>query len=243
MLKKLPLLFVVFGLVLVLSACEQPVPPTSTVAGQADLQPTVVAPESEAKPQEEGKAENQSTKQEQAQSKQESPAVSKAPKPKEPSVASKVQTPKPQQPKDEVISPQQAKSVAFAHAKVNESKVVGLKVELERDNGKLFYEVEFYAGGSEFEYKIHANSQEILSAEKDDRSILQVAKYISTDRAIGVALKHAGVAKTEVRELNAELEDGVNPFYEVDFEHKGVEYEYRIDAQNGNILHHRNEID
>ena len=202
-------------------------------------------------PKEEQKSDNneskQENKQEQSASKQEQSAVSQETQQvKEQSVVSKVQAQQFQQQEqqsDNVISRSQAKSAALAHAKVDADQAKGLKAELDRDNGNLYYEVEFYVGGSEFEYKIDAKSKEILSAEKDDVSILNVAKYISSEKAINVALNHAGIAKSEAREVSVELEDGKSSFFEVDFEYNGVEYEYRIDAQNGKILHHRNEID
>ena len=42
-----------------------------------------------------------------------------------------------------------------------------MKVELDRDDGVYLYEVEFKAGGMEYEYEIDAYSGAVLKAERD----------------------------------------------------------------------------
>ena len=43
-----------------------------------------------------------------------------------------------------------------------------LKCELDREKGKLVYEVEFEADGVEYEYTIDAETGEIVKIEKED---------------------------------------------------------------------------
>lgn len=64
----------------------------------------------------------------------------------------------------------QAKAAAFKHAKVKESQVTDLDVELDKENGKLVYEVSFDAGGYEYDYDIDAYTGKVLrhQKEKDD---------------------------------------------------------------------------
>lgn len=57
------------------------------------------------------------------------------------------------------------------------------------------------------------------------------ANFINRDRAIDLALNHAGLTRAEVRDLEAELDYEPNgTFWEVDFEAKGLEYSYDINA-------------
>ena len=65
------------------------------------------------------------------------------------------------------ITADEAKAAAFKHAGVNESDVVGLDVDLDRDDGVLKYEVDFYSGGVEYDYDINAETGDVISADKD----------------------------------------------------------------------------
>ena len=67
-----------------------------------------------------------------------------------------------------VIGQDEAKAVALAHAGVSETDASRLKIELDRDDGRAKYEVEFYAGRVEYSYDIDAASGEILSFEMDN---------------------------------------------------------------------------
>ena len=64
----------------------------------------------------------------------------------------------------------EAKSIALNHAGVSESKAYDMDVELDEEDGKLVYEVEFKSGGMEYDYEIDAATGTILQqeAEKDD---------------------------------------------------------------------------
>lgn len=71
-----------------------------------------------------------------------------------------------------VISPDigqtAAKQAALTHAGVSESQTTGMKVERDWDDGRLEYEVEFYAGRTEYEYTIDGATGAILEYEWDD---------------------------------------------------------------------------
>jgi uncharacterized membrane protein YkoI len=60
-----------------------------------------------------------------------------------------------------------AKSIALAHAGLNESQVTWIQVEKDEDDGRIQYEIEFKAGGMEYEYTIDASTGSILEHEKD----------------------------------------------------------------------------
>ena len=63
-----------------------------------------------------------------------------------------------------------ATAAALKHAGLKESVVTELKVERDEDDGRLEYEVEFRAGGMEYEYTIDAATGAVLEhqAEQDD---------------------------------------------------------------------------
>ena len=63
-----------------------------------------------------------------------------------------------------------AKSVALNHAGLSENKAYDMEIELDDEDGRLIYEVEFKSGGREYSYEIDAASGAILKheAELDD---------------------------------------------------------------------------
>ncbi len=69
---------------------------------------------------------------------------------------------------DEIISLAKAKKIALDKADLKESEVTFTKAELDRDDGRLVYEIEFVNGRTEFEAEIDAADGEILNWEIDD---------------------------------------------------------------------------
>ncbi len=65
------------------------------------------------------------------------------------------------------IGASKAKSIALANAGVSASEAKGLSCKADKDNGRRVYEVEFKAGGYEYEYEIDAATGKILSREKE----------------------------------------------------------------------------
>ena len=63
-----------------------------------------------------------------------------------------------------------AKSIALNHAGVSENKAYDMEIELDDEDGKLVYEIEFKSGNMEYDYEIDAASGAILKheAELDD---------------------------------------------------------------------------
>lgn len=65
------------------------------------------------------------------------------------------------------ITPEQAQSKAFEHAKLEKEQIRDVEIDLDRDNGKLVYEVNFNSGNVEYDYEIDAETGEIISFGKD----------------------------------------------------------------------------
>ena len=63
-----------------------------------------------------------------------------------------------------------AKSIALNHAGVSENQAYDMDIELDDEDGKLVYEIEFKSGNMEYDYEIDARTGAILKheAELDD---------------------------------------------------------------------------
>lgn len=69
--------------------------------------------------------------------------------------------------KTEKLSAEDAKAIALKHAGLEEAQVKGLRAEYDVDDGVPEWEVEFYEGGMEYSYEIHAESGKIRSWDKE----------------------------------------------------------------------------
>ena len=150
------------------------------------------------------------------------------------------------------ISADKAKKIALGDAKLAEKDVTFVKVELEFENNRLVYDVEFYSGNVEYDYDIDAVSGAIVSADKDIENYVIPAQpsteaqatEISVEKAKQIALSHAGVSASNVHFEKVELdhENGIL-VYEVDFKSGNIEYDYDINASTGAIVSFSSEED
>lgn len=65
------------------------------------------------------------------------------------------------------VDAEQAKNIAADHAGFSVSEVTFSKVELDYDDGKAVYEIEFYNGQTEYEYEVDAATGDILEYESE----------------------------------------------------------------------------
>lgn len=65
------------------------------------------------------------------------------------------------------ISAKEAVAAALRHAGLKEEQVTDVDVDLDRDNGRLIYEVDFNSGNTEYDYDVDADNGTIISADKD----------------------------------------------------------------------------
>lgn len=66
------------------------------------------------------------------------------------------------------ISLQEARNIALSHANLDINSVVLKKCSSEIENNKLVYEIEFSYNNYEYDYKIDANTGEIINIDKDN---------------------------------------------------------------------------
>ena len=142
------------------------------------------------------------------------------------------------------IGAEKAKEIALQHAGVSASNAVFVKAEREYDDGRLTYDVDFYAGNKEYDYEILAANGTILSYDADiegyripSSTSTSSSGYIGVERAKEIALQHAGLSASGVNFVKAEFDyDDGRAEYEIEFHHNFREYEYTIDAASGTIL-------
>ena len=65
------------------------------------------------------------------------------------------------------ITGDQAYATALKDAKVNKDQALFKKSKLDREHGRMIYEVEFVSNGLEYEYDIDANTGKILKRESE----------------------------------------------------------------------------
>jgi len=65
------------------------------------------------------------------------------------------------------VSLEDAKQTALFHAGYKQHETTDMKAELEIDNNKVVYDIEFWAEGYDYEYKVDAESGLVIMVEKD----------------------------------------------------------------------------
>lgn len=154
---------------------------------------------------------------------------------------------------------QEAEAAALAHAGFTAEQVTRLHTEVDYENGRKEFEVEFRSGDWEYDYTVAAADGRILKSDKEYDPPKQVktpaetkpaetkpaeTKKISASDAKAIALKHAGLTADQVKGLRAEYDrDDGRPEYEVEFRVGNWEYDYEIHAETGKILSWDKELD
>ena len=128
------------------------------------------------------------------------------------------------------------------------SEVSCIEVELEKEHGKAWYEVEFRAGGWEYDYEIDAKTGDIIesSREKLDPGASDAPglNFIGEARAWEIVLNRAGLSMSQIseKEIELEYENGVH-FYDIEFTHGAYEYEAKVNAVTGAIMQFTRELE
>lgn len=69
----------------------------------------------------------------------------------------------------DVIGEEQAKEIALNHAQVNADEAQFEKVELDTDDGRQEYEIDFRVNNIEYDYEIDAVTGDILASEQETK--------------------------------------------------------------------------
>ena len=137
------------------------------------------------------------------------------------------------------ITEDQAREIALADAGLTAEEVTFLKTKLDRDDGRLVYDVEFYnADYTEYDYEIDAADGTILSSDFDAEGYTapaDSATAITADQAKEIALAEVpGATVDDIYEFELDRDDG-RLEYEGAFWYDGTEYEFTIDGYSGAI--------
>ncbi|MCS0672764.1 PepSY domain-containing protein [Cytobacillus firmus] len=136
----------------------------------------------------------------------------------------------------DMITVEEAKKIALSEA---EGRVES--IELERANGKQYYEVDIENGKEDFDIKVHALDGEVISINKernddddDDQSEKEVNRenVISEQKAIEIAEKEVNGT---MKEIEIDEDDG-QILYEVELQTNKGEADVDIDAETGKVL-------
>ena len=137
------------------------------------------------------------------------------------------------------ITEDQAREIALADAGLTAEEVTFLKTKLDRDDGRLVYDVEFYtADYTEYDYEIDAADGTILSSDFDAEGYTAPAEgstAITADQAKEIALAEVpGATVDDIYEFELDRDDG-RLEYEGAIWYDGTEYEFTIDGYSGAI--------
>ena len=127
------------------------------------------------------------------------------------------------------ISLEEAKKIALKDAGLDEAtqKIVFTREELNRNQGKPCYILEFYTGTNQYFYQIDAKSG----------SIIYAGKFITLSEAKKIALDDAGVSEKVTFTEETLVAGGIkSPYYSFTFESDTARWTYKIDAVLGVIM-------
>ena len=127
------------------------------------------------------------------------------------------------------ISLEESKKIALRDAKLDEltQKIVFTREELNRNQGKPCYLLEFYTGTNQYHYQIDAKTG----------SIIYAGRFITLADAKKIALDDAGVSEKVTFTEETLVAGGIkSPYYYFAFESASARWTYKIDAVLGVIM-------
>ena len=139
-----------------------------------------------------------------------------------------------------------ALQAALEAAGISEAEASRVRVSMDRDDGRVVYDVRFDVDQTEYDYEVLASDGQIVSSDverrdddgydDDDRSRGSNADVaVSREEAIDIALaKVSGATENDIR-IELDHDDGRYK-YEGDIIYERVEYDFEIDANSGDVL-------
>lgn len=149
------------------------------------------------------------------------------------------------------VTAEQARAAALAHAGVAEADARFLNIREDYEDGVAVYEIEFYAGNTEYDYDIVKSTGEILKYDHDVEGFTPSGgsgssgagqAKISLEEARSLALARvSGATESNIR-IELDWDDGKS-VYEGEIRYNGMEYDFGIDASTGNFLEWSSDYD
>ncbi len=158
--------------------------------------------------------------------------------------------------KTSFISRSEVKDIVANNMNVSSNDLYFESIDFEMDNS--VYEVEVYYQNRDYEYKIDAKEGKVIYTDfrsvntnnnqnnsdnsnngntNNQNSLNGVTASITLDEAKNIALTNANLVEDDVSFLRTEQEydDGIL-VYEIDFTYDTYEYDYKINANTGEIV-------
>ncbi len=143
---------------------------------------------------------------------------------------------------DAPVTAEEARNIALTHAGVSADGARHIKVRSDYEHGREVYEVEFYAGGNEYDYDISKADGDIVKFSKEQQrgrrhhsAPAARAGEISLEDAAAKALARVpGADRSDLR-IHRDRDDG-RYTYEGDIYYGGYEYDFEIDAVTGEFI-------
>ena len=158
-----------------------------------------------------------------------------------------------------IVSLDTAKQTALTDAGLSEAAVTFTDQKLDRDDGRMMYEIDFYTSDTKYEYEINAKTGDIFSKSKEalpatgnvvtslpataepnppqtESTTSAVSSQISIEEAKNIALSDAGVSSSAATFTKSKLDidDGVY-VYDIEFYTSDREYDYEINRDTGAV--------
>ncbi len=137
------------------------------------------------------------------------------------------------------IGMEEAKEAALKHAGLTAQEATFVKEEMDYEDGRTEYELEFVSGTTRYQYEISAEDGAVLESSQEAIEQIpgNIQGVISVDEAKTAVLNHAGFTAEQVAYTKIELEqEHGKAEYEIDFYAEGKEYSSKVDAVTGAIL-------
>ncbi len=142
----------------------------------------------------------------------------------------------------DMISDDEARSTALAHAGLTADQVTFIKSDIDWDNGNRNYDVEFYTQDhTEYDYTIDSYTGEVIDYDYDAEHNIPSSAAPETDSLTGNEAKQIvisqvpGATEEDILVFESDYDNG-NLQYEGKLYYEQTEYEFEIDGYSGEIL-------
>ena len=141
---------------------------------------------------------------------------------------------------EEIITADQAKEKALAHAGLTNDQVTFARCDLDLEDGRQVYEVEFYTqDNKEYDYEIEAATGSVVSYDYDAENYVSAkgATTVSVDEATAkqtVLNKVPGATAANIYEWKLDFDDG-RWEYDGKIVYNQMEYDFTVDASSGAV--------
>lgn len=137
------------------------------------------------------------------------------------------------------LTKKQAEEIALKHSKAS-SKAVVENSHLDTENERVVYEIKILDGNQKYDYDIDTKTGEVVSYSIEildaKNTIVPNNEKINEEKATSIALgKVKGAKKSDIVKMESDFDYGTYG-YKGKIIYNNMEYEFKIDANTGNII-------